>query len=290
MGRRLGFFPGSRWGPDSDDGDHFSSELLPLRRRHKEEDDVMGTSHDAPKGTPKTTNVHHLVIRMRPLEDQLVSGYLEIPATGHRNIPGTNATWKKESTVKAEQESRTRSNGTETRNRFNHMSGWSASIASNYLGYLLIPHFMTMYIRYGTNVFERVPQYKQPGMTVHQCHRDNNALYGILQSVFNLWIGIQMFHTPVQVQGYFDGIKMYIKIVNHWGPTVMNRRLVKGITPVLRYYLTSYGELALTLTLTLSCASLVFRVSVFCSVFCSPDFDTGGWGCQKFSRCNVLIG
>jgi hypothetical protein len=87
------------------------------------------------------------------------------------------------------------------------------------LGYLLIPHFMTMYIRHGTSVFDRVPQYKQPGMTVQQFLRDNNALYGILQSVFNVGIGIQIFHTPIQVQGYFDGIQMYVKIVNQ-GPTV----------------------------------------------------------------------
>jgi hypothetical protein len=117
---------------------------------------------------------------------------------------------------------------------------------------------MTMYIRHGTSVFDRVPQYKQPGMTVQQFLRDNDALYGILQSVFNVGIGIQIFHTPIQVQGYFDGIQMYVKIVNQLGPTVRtqkwiheqaisegyNPRTKGGIRGFVHRYLTAYGELA----------------------------------------------
>jgi hypothetical protein len=181
--------------------EHFFLELLSLRRSHEMEDDAIGTSHDDPKGNhkiiPKITDVIHLIIRMTHLEDQLVSRYSAIPTTGHRNISGTNETWRKECTQKAEQESPIRSNGTKTLNHSKRM----CVCQQHDLGYLLIPHFMTMYIRHGTSVFEKVPQYKQPGMTVQQFLRDNNSLNGILQSVFNVGIGIQIFHTPIQVQG-----------------------------------------------------------------------------------------
>ena len=125
------------------------------------------------------------------------------------------------------------------------------------LGYLLIPHFMTMYLRHGTNVFERVPQYRKPGMSINQFLRDNSALYGILQSVFNVGIGIQLFRTPYNVQGYSDGIRMYVNIVNRLGPTIRTQKWIHeqaiserytprtkgGIRGFVHRYLTAYGEL-----------------------------------------------
>jgi hypothetical protein len=74
------------------------------------------------------------------------------------------------------------------------------------IGYLLNPHFMTMYLRYGTRVLDKVPQYRKPGMTVHQFLRDNGALYAVLQSVFNIGIGVRLFRTPPIIFGYADGI------------------------------------------------------------------------------------
>ena len=45
------------------------------------------------------------------------------------------------------------------------------------IGYLLVPHFMSRYMKYGVSVFEKVPQYCKPGMSLKQFVRDNNALY-----------------------------------------------------------------------------------------------------------------
>jgi hypothetical protein len=84
------------------------------------------------------------------------------------------------------------------------------------LVYLLIPHFMTTYLHYGTRVLDKAPQYRKPGMSVNQFLRYNSVLYGILQSVVT---GIQLFRTPMNVQGYSDGIRMYITVVNRLGPT-----------------------------------------------------------------------
>jgi hypothetical protein len=43
------------------------------------------------------------------------------------------------------------------------------------IGYLFHPPFMTMYLRYGTRVLEKAPQYRKPGMTVHQFLKDDDA-------------------------------------------------------------------------------------------------------------------
>jgi hypothetical protein len=84
----------------------------------------------------------------------------------------------------------------------------------------MIPHFMTLYLRYGTKVFEKAPRYNKPGLDINQFLRDNDLFYGILQSVFNTGIGIQVFHHPIYTQGRLDGIRMYVKIVNELGPNL----------------------------------------------------------------------
>jgi hypothetical protein len=64
------------------------------------------------------------------------------------------------------------------------------------------------------------------GMTVDQFLRDNSALYGILQSVLNVGIGIQLFRTPMNIQGHSDGIRMYINVVKRLGPTVRTQKWI----------------------------------------------------------------
>ena len=79
---------------------------------------------------------------------------------------------------------------------------------------------VTTYLLYGTHEFDKVPQYRKPGMTVHPCLCDNGALYyAVLQSVLNLRIGVRFFHTPPIVFGYADGIRMYVIVMNRFGPT-----------------------------------------------------------------------
>jgi hypothetical protein len=50
------------------------------------------------------------------------------------------------------------------------------------LGYLMISHFITLHIRYGTRIFEWSSRYKKPGLDINQLHRDNELFFGILQS------------------------------------------------------------------------------------------------------------
>jgi hypothetical protein len=38
----------------------------------------------------------------------------------------------------------------------------------NGLGYLLVPRFMLLYVRYGTKVFVKAPEYQMPGLTIAQ--------------------------------------------------------------------------------------------------------------------------
>jgi hypothetical protein len=121
----------------------------------------------------------------------------------------------------------------------------------------MIPHFMALYLRFGTRVFEKAPRYKKPGLSVNQFLRDNELFYGILESVFNISIGIQVFHHPIYSNGWFDGIKMYIKVANELSPNQRTQvwifqkaleekyhpRTSGGVRGFVQRYQTAYGEL-----------------------------------------------
>jgi hypothetical protein len=49
----------------------------------------------------------------------------------------------------------------------------------NGLGYLLYPHFMTLYLRYGWRILEKAPQYKRGNLSLEQLNEDIELLYGI---------------------------------------------------------------------------------------------------------------
>jgi hypothetical protein len=81
--------------------------------------------------------------------------------------------------------------------------------------------------------------------------------YGILESVFNVSIGIQVCRHPIQTDGSYDGIRTYIKVVNELGPNhrtqvwihqrsiqeKYHQRTVGGIRGFVHRYMTAYGEL-----------------------------------------------
>jgi hypothetical protein len=127
----------------------------------------------------------------------------------------------------------------------------------NGLGHLLIPHFMTLYLRYGIRGFEKAPRYNKPGLSVNQFLRDNEIVYRILESVFNVSNGIQVFRHPIQTDGNYDGIMMYVMVVNELGPNQRTQvwihqrsiqekyhpRSTGGIRMFVHRYMTAYGEL-----------------------------------------------
>jgi hypothetical protein len=94
-------------------------------------------------------------------------------------------------------------------------------------------------------------------MTVHQFIRDNGTLYGILQSVFDIGIGVRLFRVPPIIHGYSDGIRMYVTVVNRLGPTHRTQKWLYeqaiserytprtrgGIRGFVNRYLAAYAEL-----------------------------------------------
>jgi hypothetical protein len=102
------------------------------------------------------------------------------------------------------------------------------------------------YLRHGIDVFQRAPKYHAPGLTLPQFLRDNNALFGIVETVSNVGFGIQMFNSPIRKHGVFDGIRMYIRVVNTSGPTVRIPKWIHEqgwIRGLVHRYITAYGEI-----------------------------------------------
>jgi hypothetical protein len=70
---------------------------------------------------------------------------------------------------------------------------------------------------------------------------------GIVETVFNVGSGIQMFNSPIQNHGVFDGIKMYSRVVKTSGPTVRTPKWIHEqgwIRGLVHRSITAYGELA----------------------------------------------
>jgi hypothetical protein len=68
---------------------------------------------------------------------------------------------------------------------------------------------------------------------------------GIVETVFNVGFGIQMFNSPIRKHGVFDGIRMYIRVVYTSGPTVRIPKWIHEqgwIRGLVHRYVTAYGE------------------------------------------------
>jgi hypothetical protein len=126
----------------------------------------------------------------------------------------------------------------------------------NGLGYQLNPHFMTLYLRYGWRILEMAPQYKRENLSLEQLKEDIELLNGIPYSIFNTSIGVQLFQSDEPVDGYYDGIRMYLKVANKLGPNIRTQfwnyeratqetyhpRAAGGIKGFVRRYQTVYSE------------------------------------------------
>jgi hypothetical protein len=82
---------------------------------------------------------------------------------------------------------------------------------------------------------------------VPQFLRDNNAMFGIVETEFYVGFGIQMFNSSIRKHGVFDGIRMYSRVVNTSGPTVRTPKWIHEqgwIRGLVHRSITAYGELA----------------------------------------------
>jgi hypothetical protein len=70
---------------------------------------------------------------------------------------------------------------------------------------------------------------------------------GIVETVFNVGFGIQMFDSPIRKHGVFDGIRMYSRVVNTSGPTARTPKWIHEqgwIRGLVHRSITAYGEVA----------------------------------------------